>query len=143
MPASITEEEVRMFIVDRSIEDNPVDMVDNYYSQEEILAAMDRCAAAYNEIPPYVGRELKVVNSSLPYKLYLLNGITWQLYLAKLAKLTKEDLNYTAGGMKVELIKTRIEHMRESIKGLKEYFMTMAQQEKIAANYRGAFGQLG
>ena len=52
--SAIDFEEVRLFIMDRAVEDNSIDLVANYFSDEEILAAMRRTAQAFNEIQPYV-----------------------------------------------------------------------------------------
>ena len=50
----VTEEDVRMYILDRNIEDNGLDL-DLSFSHEEIAEAMRRCAREYNSIPPRVG----------------------------------------------------------------------------------------
>lgn len=135
-------EEVRLFVMDRAVEDNSIDLVANYFSDEEILASMNRAAQAFNEIQPYV-YELEVVANKLPYKMYLLNGVAYYLYLAKLQKLAKEDLSYNAGGMQVDLIQRRIKHFQSNLQLFKQEFMQGAQQEKIADNYKGAYGRVG
>ena len=135
-------EEVRLFIMDRAVDDNAIDLVANYFSDEEILAAMHRTAQAYNEIPPF-HYTMKVQANKLPYKMYLLNGVGYYLYLSKLQKLSKEDLSYNAGGMQVELVSRRIKHFQSHLAMLKENMLQGAQAEKIADNYKGAYGRVG
>ena len=135
-------EEVRLFIMDRAVEDNAIDLVANYFSDEEILAAMYRAAQAFNEIPPYV-YDLKVTANKLPYKIYLLNGVGYYLYLSKVQKLSKEDLSYNAGGMQVDLIQRRMKHFQSNLAMMKEDFLSGAQAEKVSENYKGAYGRVG
>ena len=142
MAGSIDFEEVRLFVMDRAVEDNVLDLVDNYFSDEEILAAMKRAAQHYNEIPPYVS-DVSVVDSKLPYKIYLLNGVAYYLYLSKIQKLAKEDLSYNAGGLGVVVISKRMKHFQSNLQMFKQEFVQGATAEKTAANYSQAFGEVG
>ena len=142
MPGSIDFEEVRLFVMDRAVEDNVLDLVDNYFSDEEILAAMNRTAQHYNEIPPYVS-DVAVKDNKLPYKIYLLNGVGYYLYLSKLQKLAKEDLSYNAGGMSVDVVAKRMKHFQNNLQVFKQEFVQGAATEKTAANYSLAYGQVG
>jgi hypothetical protein len=135
-------EEVRLFVMDRAVEDNAIDLVANYFSDEEILAAMHRTAQTVNEIPPFI-YTISVKANKLPYKMYLLNGVGYYLYLAKLQKLAKEDLSYNAGGMQVDLVSRRIKHFQTNLQMFKENMMQGAQAEKISDNYKGAYGRVG
>jgi len=135
-------EEVRLFILDRAVEDNAIDLVVNYFSDEEIQAAMRRTAQAFNEITPYV-YNLSVKNNKLPYKVYLLNGVAYYLYISKLQQLAKEDLSYNAGGMQVDLIGKRIKHFQGYLQMFKQDFLQGAQADKVSTNYQGAFGRVG
>ena len=150
MSGVIDYEEVRLFVMDRAVEDNAIDLIDNYFSDEEILAALKRTAQHFNEIPPYIS-DLTVTNTGteeepkyvLPYKIYLLNGVAYYLYLSKLQKLAKEDLSYQAGGMAVDVIGKRMKHFQNNLKMFKEEFVQGASADKTAANYSLAFGQVG
>ena len=135
-------EEVRLFIMDRAVEDNVIDLVANYFSDEEIVAAMNRAAQHFNEIPPFISN-LSVTNDTLPYKIYLLNGVAYYLYLSKLQKLSKEDLKYNAGGLAVDLVAQRMSHFQNYLKLFKEDFIQGASADKVATNYGSAFGPVG
>ena len=150
MSGVIDFEEVRLFLMDRAVEDNALDLVEHYFSDEEILAAMRRAAQHFNELPPYV-TEMRVSKTgteeeptyTLPYKIYLLNGVAYYVYLSKLQKLAKEDLAYQAGGMGVDVIGKRMKHFQNNLAMFKEEFVQGASADKTATNYSLAFGQVG
>jgi hypothetical protein len=141
-PAAIDVEEVRLFIMDRAVEDNAIDLVANYFSDEEILAAMRRTAQAFNEVQPFV-YDIQVKDAKLPYKMYLLSGIGYYVYLSKIQKLAKEDLAYNAGGMQVDLTGKRMQHFQGQVKLMKEDFLQGATAAKVSYNYKGAYGRVG
>jgi len=135
---------VRRFVLDRTVEDNAIDL-ELFFSEEEIDFARELAVGHYNEIPPYV-RPITLTASNkhcLPYPLAFLNGIAYHLYLSKLQKLQKEDLDYNAGGMQVDLIKRRINHVAGNIGSFKQEFLQLITQQKVAYNYQGATGQIG
>lgn len=142
MAARITFDRVREFILDRDISDNPIDEVPTYFSDDEIRCAMDNIAAYFNEMPPHNMRTC-VNNNTLPYKMYFLYGIVWQLYLSKLNQMIKDDMGYKAGGMDVDFMGVRIKHYKELIKLYKEEFVVGADRDKVANNYAAAMGPVG
>ena len=135
---------VRRFVLDRTVEDNAIDL-EIFFSDEEIDFARELAVGHYNELPPYVRKiTLGVTNKdSLPYPIAFLSGISYYLYLGKLQKLQKEDLDYNAGGMTVDLIKRRIAHLSQNIPIFKSEFVTLITQQKVAANYQDAIGRVG
>ena len=135
---------VRRFVLDRTVEDNAIDL-EIFFSDEEIDFARELAVGHYNEIPPYVDKiTLTATNKAgLPYPLAFLSGISYYLYLGKLQKLQKEDLDYNAGGMQVDLIKRRINHLAGNISNFKQEFLQLVTQQKVASNYQDAFGQIG
>ena len=142
MAQTLDFDEVRLFIMDRAVEDNAIDLVANYFSDEELLAAMRRTAQHYNELHPQVNT-ISVTNKALPYRTYLLNGVGYYLYLSKLQKLAKEDLKYQAGGLAVDLVAQRMNHFQNYLKLFKEEFVQGATSDKIATNYKSAYGPVG
>ena len=78
MAQTVDFDEVRLFVMDRAVEDNAIDLVANYFSDEEVLAAMRRTAQHYNELHPQVNT-VSVKDKTLPYKIYLLNGVGYYL----------------------------------------------------------------
>ena len=135
---------VRRFVLDRTVEDNAIDL-EIFFTNKEINFARTLAVGHYNEIPPYV-RKIAVGSTNkdnLPYPYAFLNGIAYHLYLGKLQKLQKEDLDYNAGGMSVDLIKRRINHLSGNISNFKQEFITLITQHKVAHNYKGAVGRVG
>ncbi len=132
--------DVRAFILDRTAEDNSLEL-DLAFSDEEIIDAFKRTAREYNSVPPYVGG---VDPSDLPDDTNIfLDGTAVQLYISRLSKLQRNDVDYTAGGVSVALEKRQIEHMMNMIKFHRERFLEAAKARKITLNLRRAYGRVG
>lgn len=132
----ITINDVRLYILDRQVSDNDLDL-DLTFSDAEIEDAMKRAARAYNSIPPFVST---VTWSNLPDDTNIfLDAIAEQLYLSLLAKLTRNDIDYTAGDVQVNLVAKRIDHLKALIKDHKERWETTAKGIKVATNLSMAF----
>lgn len=136
--------DVRRFVLDRMVEDNEIDL-ELFFSDQEIVTARRLAVATYNEFPPYVERiQLSDCNQDcLPAPIMFLNGIAYQLYMAKLQKLHKEDVDYQAGGMTVNIIKKRIAYITGNLKIFKTEFENLASSRKTHINYMSAFGRVG
>lgn len=134
---------MRKFLLDRMVDDNSIDL-DLFFTDAELDHARFLAVAYWNEIPPYVGGiKLTTCTECLPHQGIFVHGIAYYAYLSKLQKLQKEDLDYNAGGMQVDLIKRRIAHITGNIKAFKEDFTTLAQAKKVHINYQSAWGQVG
>lgn len=132
----ITVEDIRLFILDNSIEDNALDM-DLEFSDSEILEAMRRCAMTYNTTPPLIGS--KVSPENFPYSMVFLHGVAYQLYLSKLHELTRNDIDYNAGGVSTNLVAKRIAHVKGLIQLHKEAFEVQMRELKYVQNANRAF----
>jgi len=137
-------DDVRRFVLDRMVEDNEIDL-ELFFSDSEINYARALAVAMYNELPPYVDPiQLTDCNAScLPAPVMFLNGITYYMYLKKLQKLQKEDVDYQAGGMTVSIVKKRIAHIMGNLKIFKTEFENLAISRKTHINYSSAFGRVG
>lgn len=131
----ITIEDVRHYMMDRTPDDNGVDLE---YSNDEIRQAMIRAARDYNSLPPRVS-DADPDRLSARTNMFL-DAIAAQLYTATLAKLTRNDIDYTAGGVSTNINAKRIMHLRELIQTHRNLFREAAQQEKIAINLDDAYG---
>lgn len=137
---SLSIEDIRHAILDRSVEDNALEL-DLAFSDEEIRQAFKRAARDYNSIPPYVGQ---VDPADLPDDTNIfIDATVCQLYIARLSKLQRNDIDYNAGGVSVELEKRQIAHMREMIEFHRKRFMEAAQARKVSLNLRRAYGRVG
>ena len=133
---AITHKDVRYYLLDRTVEDNDLDL-DLSFSPDEIEDAMKRAARAYNSVPPFVG---SVTWNNLPDDTNLfLDAIAEQLYLSLLAKLTRNDIDYVGGDVQINLVAKRIAHLKELIKDHRARWRETARDIKVAANLSKAF----
>lgn len=134
--SKIDVQDVRQFMMDRTVKDNLLDM-DLAYSDEDIGFARRFAAMEYNESPPLCHR---VCVDNLPFGLTFLWGIAYYLIVGNLQKLMRQDIDYSAGNVAVDLTKRRIEHLKTLLPVYKGEFEKRVLQQKaqinIAAGYR-------
>jgi len=133
--SSINVSDVRDFLWDRTLDDNPIEL-DLKFSDAEIQAAMRFAAMRYNETSPLVET---VSPLNLPYATLFLSGIAYHLYLQELQKLTSQDVQYTAGSMTVDIYGKRITHLKEFVKAFRDEFLAMTKERKISINIEAAY----
>jgi hypothetical protein len=134
--AYLTHEDVRLYILDRSVEDNDLDL-DLAFADEEIDAAMRRAARAWNSIPPFISQ---VTWPYLPDDTNVfLEATAEQLYIALLSKLQRNDIDYTAGGVGTNLVSKRIEHLKWQIQDCRGRWQQVAHDIKLTHNLKQAF----
>ena len=136
----ITVEDIRHFIWDRTIADNPMEM-DLEFSDEEIQFARKFASEMINAIPPYV---FYITADTVPphaqygYKL----AIIYHLMLAKLMQLQRKDIDYSAGNMTVDINKRRIEYLMKWVPYFKQEAEVVIKQQKVIANLESAYASL-
>lgn len=136
----LTEEDVRNFILDRTIMDNELQL-DLTFSAEEIGDAMMRAAREFNSMAPYV---MEVHPSALPGDSNLfLYGTAAQLYLSRISKLSRNDVDYAAGNITTNIVGKQIQHLKDLYKLNQEEFKLQGTQMKVAMNVRATFGAVG
>jgi Trm5-related predicted tRNA methylase len=131
----IDAQDVRDFIFDRTLDDNPTEL-DLVFSDDEIQKAMRFAAMKYNETSPFVH---EVSAAFLPFGSMFLNGIAYTLYLSKLQMETRQDIEYQAGSMTIDVYKRKVEHLQNFVKLFKTEFETMVKERKLAINISAAF----
>lgn len=136
MSSIVTEKMVRDFIWDRALDDNHLEL-DLAFSTEEIMEAMANTARAFNSIPPYtICADPRCLSA---HSEVFLNGIASQLYRARLQKMMRNDIEYTAGGVTTSIEQKQIEHMKGLIKLFGDAFITQASDAKRGVNVSNAF----
>lgn len=135
--STLTPDDIRHFIWDRAVEDNLVEF-DLAYSDEEIKNAMEYAVFSYNDIAPIFITHNGTINN-IPRKGFFIHGIIYHLYLSKMAKETRNDITYDAGGVKVDFNKTLIGHLQALVKFHKQEFEVGAKTFKVAANLQEGF----
>jgi hypothetical protein len=134
--ACITSEDVRMYVFDRNIEDNPL-LLDLNFSEEEIANGMVRAAREWASIPPYTST---VSPACLPADTNMfLDAIVAQLYMSEMNKLMRNDIDYTSGNVTTNLVAKRIKHLADMVKFYQERFKIAAKEWKISENVSAGF----
>lgn len=129
-------QDVRHFIFDRTAADNPM-LLDLEFTDTDISYAMRFAAMNYNEMEPKV--EL-VDSSALPFGTVFLYGIVYHLHLGELERRRRNNVEYTAGDMSVDINKRRIDSLMESMKFFHDEFLRLASDRKRTINIEGAYG---
>lgn len=137
-PGYVTIELVREELQDRIPGDNSIDC-DQFFSDEEILHAMERAAAAYNSIAPIgVG---SVHPKCMPTNTNIFLDATISRLLGQaIHKLSRNLITWQAGGVSVDLEKTRMQAFRELKKELDDSWRVAAKELKAQMNVRLAWG---
>lgn len=131
-PGYLTIDLVRAELQDQTPGDNSIDC-DLFFSDEQILHAMERCAAKYNGMAPI---DVDVVHSShLPSNTdVFMNGVLYYLYSNAINKLSRNVMAWQTGNTTVDLEGTRI----KMFSSLKDYyqkeFTQSAKERKMEIN---------
>jgi hypothetical protein len=136
---TISLEDVRQFSFDRVASDNPLDL-DLSFTEHDLEFAMRFTAMRYNAIPPHV---IHVHPDRLPFGETMLNGIMYYLYTGKLQQLMRNDVDYSAGNMSIDINKRRIESLQKLLPMFKEAFERQAKEEKVTINLNNGFADVG
>lgn len=129
---------VRAFIFDKSAMDNPL-LMDLEFSDEELLQAQGIAVSAYNGIEPRV-------ETFLPFSIppqadhIMLNGIACYAQQAKLMNLMRNNLEYNAGNMEVDINAKRIAALTATAQMFKTEFFRTATDRKTTINVGAAYG---
>jgi hypothetical protein len=134
----LTVEDVRDYIMDRTLEDNELEL-DLVFTDEEIRKAMTRAAREYNSLPP-LGVS-SVTPEFLPNDTNMfLDGTVAQLYMARRAKLARNDVDYQAGNITTNIVQKQIAHLTQMTLQHRELFREAATTHKLAININNAWG---
>ena len=134
----ITIDDVRHYIMDRSAEDNEIEM-DLAFTDDEITRALKSAMRDYNGTLPLCSSYDNA--SRLPDDTNMfLDGATAHLYQALWNKLTRSDIDYTAGGVTTNLVTKQIAHAKEKMEFYAARFKEVASAIKIQINVNAAWG---
>lgn len=139
MPSIVTIKMVREELQDRLPGDNSIEC-DQFFSDEEILHAMDRAAAAYNSLPPLgvdrvSGRCLPASDTNI-----FLEATISRLLGAAIHKLSRNLMTWQAGGVAVDLERTRMEAFRALKQEIDSAWREAAVMRKREINIGLAWG---
>lgn len=128
----VTIKDVRDSIQDRSPEDNSIDC-DLSFSDEEIVTAMKRAAAAYNSLPP-LGVD-RVTYKCLPMSNEaFLYAVLASLYNAATFKLARNIATWQTGDTTVNLSESRMNAYKALVKEFEGIWKPAAMARKAEIN---------
>lgn len=132
---ALTEDDVRGYILDVTKEDN--DGLDLHYTTTEIVDAMKRAARSYNSITPMIHY---VTADCLPDDTNtFLDATVVQLFITEMNKLTRRDIDYSAGGVQSPIFRKRIDHLKTLIDFHTKLFQESAKSFKVTMNIRRGY----
>lgn len=135
----LTIDDVRFYLADRTPADNPL-LRDLAYSDKEIQFAMKSAARAFNSIPPI---RLMAVWNQLPDDTNIfLNGITACLFRTAVARLSRNDIQYSAGNVTTQVRGLHIQHFSRLVEEYQKTFMEAAEAVKVQHNVSLGYGAL-
>jgi hypothetical protein len=137
-PTYLTIDLVRQELQDRSPLDNSIDC-DIFFSDEEILHAMDRAAARYNALAP-IGIDVKNPKCLPANTSVFLDAVLSCLYSAAIHKLSRNLMTWQTGDASVDLEKTRLDAFRALKQETEQAWKEAAKERKMEINRQLAWG---
>lgn len=131
-PTYITIELVRQELQDRTPGDNTIDC-DVFFSDEDILHAMDRAAARYNAMAP-LGIDVQDPRHLPANTSVFLDAVLSSLYSAASHKLSRNIMSWQTGDTTVELEKSRLEAFSALKKETEAAWKEAAKERKMEIN---------
>jgi hypothetical protein len=136
----ITEQDVRMYLLDRTVDDHTT-RPDVVFTPEQISFAMVTAARRYNSVRPYVDY---VQPDNLPGDTNLfLDGIAGALFDMLRANTSLNDIDYVAGNVTANVNGNLLKNAEASAAFHNDRFMREASELKISRNLQHAFGRIG
>jgi hypothetical protein len=134
---AVVNEDIRHFIWDRTIEDNPLEL-DLEFSDKEIGHARRFAVKMFNSIPPYV-ETITADKIPLRWEYGFMLGTVYHLFLAKLMSLQRKDLDYSAGNMTVDINKKRIDYLSKWVEAFKKEATENIKSLKVSYNLESGY----
>lgn len=130
----VTVEDIRHYVQDRIPEDNELEF-DLSFTDEEIERAMVSAARDFNSIPPIGVLKADPQNLWADTNIFF-DGTLVHLYTSLIAKLRRNDFDYDAGGVTVNMVQKRIRNLKEAREEHRELFERAAKALKVTKNLR-------
>lgn len=134
---AVVHDDVRHFLWDRTLEDNPLEL-DLEFSDTEIGHARRFAAMMFNSIPPLV-RNITAAQIPNGWEYGFMLGTVYHLLLAKLMVLQRKQIDYSAGNITIDLTKNRVDFLSKWVPLFKEEAMQNIKQLKLVANLESGY----
>lgn len=136
----LTIEKIRNEIQDRFPDDNTIEQ-DQFFSDEEILHAMERAAASYNSMAP-LGVDI-VSPSKLPaYSSVFIDAVVSHLYKTAIHKISRNLITWQTGDSTIDIDNTRLKAFQTARDILEKEWRTAAKERKIEINRLQAYAYI-
>jgi hypothetical protein len=137
-PTYLTIALIRQELQDRTPADNSIDC-DLFFTDEDILHAMDRAAAKYNALAP-VGIDRQNAKRLPANTSVFLDAVLSCLYSSAIHKLSRNLMTWQTGDATVDLEKTRLEVFTALKKETEQAWKEAAKDRKMEINRQLAWG---
>lgn len=137
-PTYLTIALIRQELQDRTPADNSIDC-DLFFTDEDILHAMDRAAAKYNALAP-VGIDVQNAKRLPANTSVFLDAVLSCLYSSAIHKLSRNLMTWQTGDSTVDLEKTRLEVFTALKKETEQAWKEAAKDRKMEINRQLAWG---
>ena len=137
-PTYLTIALIRQELQDRTPADNSIDC-DLFFTDEDILHAMDRAAAKYNALAP-VGIDVQNAKRLPANTSVFLDAVLSCLYSSAIHKLSRNLMTWQTGDSTVDLEKTRLEVFTALKKETEQAWREAAKDRKMEINRQLAWG---
>jgi hypothetical protein len=142
MDQYVTVDAIRDYLMDRTVDDNEIDF-DLTFEDAEIEKAMAHALRDYNSVKPIsIGGNCDPAQLPADTNIFF-DGTIAHLYTSLIAKLSRNDVDVVAGGVKVNINAKRIEHLARLRKQHRDDFLEAATARKLTLNLRKCFGRVG
>lgn len=136
----LTIEKIRDEIQDRFPDDNTIEQ-DQFFSDEEILHAMERAAASYNSMAP-IGVDI-VSPSKLPaYSSVFIDAVVSHLYKTAIHKISRNLITWQTGESTVDIDNTRLKAFSAARDILEKEWRLAAKERKVEINRMQAYAYI-
>lgn len=136
----LTIEKIRDEIQDRFPDDNTIEQ-DQFFSDEDILHAMERAAASYNSMAP-IGVDV-VSASKLPtHSSVFIDAVVSHLYKTAIHKISRNLITWQTGDSTVDIDGTRLKAFQTARDILEKEWRLAAKERKIEINRMQAYAYI-
>lgn len=136
----LTIEKIRYEIQDRFPDDNTIEQ-DQFFSDEDILYAMERAAASYNSMSP-IGVDV-VSPSKLPANSSVfIDAVVSHLYKTAIHKINRNLITWQTGDSTVDIDGTRLKSFQTARDTLEKEWRLAAKERKVEINRMQAYAYI-
>lgn len=136
----LTIEKIRDEIQDRFPDDNTIEQ-DQFFSDEDILNAMERAAASYNSMSP-IGVDV-VSASKLPaHSAVFIDAVVSHLYKTAVHKINRNLITWQTGDSTVDIDGARLKAFQNARDILEKEWRLAAKERKVEINRMQAYAYI-